>query len=509
MRPRPIHLLVFLGLLVALVRPVLGQSIESPGPFAVGVADVTFEDVIFNQGRITARLYYPAESAGQNAAPDPSGGPFPLVGFQHGYLGSPDNYDDLCTHIASWGFVVASTGTETGFFPDQRQYARDTRSLLYFVEAESDDAGSLFFGMTDDGPWAASGHSMGGGVLPLLIGIEPRIETIIGLQSAFVDDERVDYLRAFTGNHYQVAGSRDFIVPPSQVVRYFEEAVSARRSVYFEVQGMGHGGPTDDPSNSEPLPAAEQQRLHRRLVTGLLRAEVKGEENLYAELLGEGIADEPVELETRCLVPPLWVRPSTVTPEALVVGTAGAPRAEAVLAWSDAPDAIPTPYGEVGIDFSPERVLFRGPVRPDGTAEALLTEDEVGAAPVVYVQGLVRAGSLGRVTRVETRDTAARSEGAAALTSGTPTAFGAAPNPFSERTTLRFTLPVPATVEVAVYDALGRRVRRLADGTRGAGPHVLAWDGRDDAGRRLAAGVYLLRVRAGGFSEAVPVVRVE
>ena len=37
---------------------------------------------------------------------------------------------------------------------------------------------------------------------------------------------------------------------------------------------------------------------------------------------------------------------------------------------------------------------------------------------------------------------------------------------------------------VTIYDALGRRVRTLLDGTRPAGPQELAWDGRDDAGER-------------------------
>ncbi len=83
------------------------------------------------------------------------------------------------------------------------------------------------------------------------------------------------------------------------------------------------------------------------------------------------------------------------------------------------------------------------------------------------------------------------------------------PNP--ARGTVRFTLatPSPAAFRVAVFDALGRRVRGLADRTFGAGRHELVWDGRDAAGRSLAAGVYYARAASGGWSAVRRIVRVE
>ncbi len=46
-----------------------------------------------------------------------------------------------------------------------------------------------------------------------------------------------------------------------------------------------------------------------------------------------------------------------------------------------------------------------------------------------------------------------------------------------------------------IYDLAGREVRRLADRAFAAGPHELRWDGADDQGRRLARGVYFVRLR--------------
>jgi hypothetical protein len=44
------------------------------------------------------------------------------------------------------------------------------------------------------------------------------------------------------------------------------------------------------------------------------------------------------------------------------------------------------------------------------------------------------------------------------------------PNPFIEETTIEFAIPEPAPVRLVVYDALGRKIRVLAAGSREAGP---------------------------------------
>ncbi len=73
-----------------------------------------------------------------------------------------------------------------------------------------------------------------------------------------------------------------------------------------------------------------------------------------------------------------------------------------------------------------------------------------------------------------------------------------APNPFTARTQVRFSLPATQAVQVAVYDLRGHRVRVLVDGTLPAGAHELGWDGRDAGGGTLASGTYFLRMQSGG-----------
>lgn len=73
--------------------------------------------------------------------------------------------------------------------------------------------------------------------------------------------------------------------------------------------------------------------------------------------------------------------------------------------------------------------------------------------------------------------------------------FAAQPNPFPGATRVSFALERTGLVDVSVFDVRGRRVRMLEHGSLGAGLHVRPWDARDDAGRPLGPGVYLLRIQ--------------
>jgi hypothetical protein len=73
-----------------------------------------------------------------------------------------------------------------------------------------------------------------------------------------------------------------------------------------------------------------------------------------------------------------------------------------------------------------------------------------------------------------------------------------APNPLRGQATLRLALPRAARVTLAVLDAQGRRVRTLLAGAQPAGEHAITWDGRDDGGRRVADGIYVVRLACEG-----------
>ena len=72
------------------------------------------------------------------------------------------------------------------------------------------------------------------------------------------------------------------------------------------------------------------------------------------------------------------------------------------------------------------------------------------------------------------------------------------PNPFNASTAISVALPAAGEVEVAVYNILGQAVRQLFRGYRPAGVHRLTWDGRDEGGRAVASGVYLVSAQLSG-----------
>jgi predicted outer membrane repeat protein len=61
-------------------------------------------------------------------------------------------------------------------------------------------------------------------------------------------------------------------------------------------------------------------------------------------------------------------------------------------------------------------------------------------------------------------------------------------------------------VNVGIYDVTGRCVRTLANGTRRPGTYTLDWDGNDEAGNAVAAGVFFCRMAHGSRTMSRPVV---
>jgi hypothetical protein len=90
-----------------------------------------------------------------------------------------------------------------------------------------------------------------------------------------------------------------------------------------------------------------------------------------------------------------------------------------------------------------------------------------------------------------------------------PTAYTlhqCSPNPFNPSTTIKFSLPESSPVNLVIYDVSGRLVRTLIDGhVIDAGEREKQWDGLDDSGRQVSAGVYFAKMNAG---EVVDVKRM-
>lgn len=70
------------------------------------------------------------------------------------------------------------------------------------------------------------------------------------------------------------------------------------------------------------------------------------------------------------------------------------------------------------------------------------------------------------------------------------------PNPFNPRTTIQYWLAAPGRVILKIFDLLGMEVRTLVDAPSHAGLFAVSWDGEDERGDRVSAGVYFYRLEA-------------
>lgn len=159
-------------------------------------------------------------------------------------------------------------------------------------------------------------------------------------------------------------------------------------------------------------------------------------------------------------------------------------------------------------------IVVEGVSRVPAEYDVVLLEDRTGRAVDLRADDRLAtsllAGPATRYTllvgdpeRVRTEIAAARPPVPRHLTLGVPF-----PNPFGSGTRIDLALPEASDVTLAVHDVSGREVRGIRLRGLGAGAHTQVWDGRDDRGRPVPAGVYFLRVSGAGETRIRKLVRI-
>ncbi len=74
------------------------------------------------------------------------------------------------------------------------------------------------------------------------------------------------------------------------------------------------------------------------------------------------------------------------------------------------------------------------------------------------------------------------------------------PNPFNPSTVIPFSLSAPTRVSLSIYNIMGQKVCTVFDRHMNAGLHSVTWNGLNDRGNHVSAGVYLYRLQAGANS---------
>jgi len=80
------------------------------------------------------------------------------------------------------------------------------------------------------------------------------------------------------------------------------------------------------------------------------------------------------------------------------------------------------------------------------------------------------------------------------------------PNPFNPITTLSYDLPEDALVNITIYDMMGRQINTLVSSQQTAGYRSVQWNGTNNIGQPVSAGLYLYTIQAGEFVQTKKMV---
>jgi len=347
--------------LMVLLFAVLSPARAAP----VGTYTVSSWDFAIDGGEartVYFKIHYPAVGTHYGADADPSGGPFPVVGFMHGYLGSAWMYTDTADALASMGAVVVNLDIETTVSINTTRMALGMEALLWWVDDSSQDPDHWLSGMSDGGDWSVGAHSMGGVALAELVGLEPRVQTVIGYMPYEPDGEQWLPYESFTGTALMLAGSEDETSTPDMVALWHERLSVADRSLYLELEGAGHQAVSNFEWGGETMSDADQNDLVVALSADLLESTWTADDRLYQSLLCD-LSSPAVVHRSKSQRPITIAEPEDDTTVALSI--AGRPETEAVVFGGRGPDATETELGTIGLREAV--VLGRVPL-PEGIA---------------------------------------------------------------------------------------------------------------------------------------------
>lgn len=183
----------------------------------------------------------------------------------------------------------------------------------------------------------------------------------------------------------------------------------------------------------------------------------------------------------------------------------------------------PGTWHEYASDFRPGADHIEWPVclrLADQSAEAVLSYRLEGGLPPGQRLYLVERASLlaveitgqGQAGYTGDRELAVvlTNRGPGGLAFG-PLEFGLSaprPNPSIQTARINYQITKAGLVKLAVYNALGQRVRTITEGQRAPGYYTASWDGRDQGTAQAPPGVYFVRLQAEGLQAVRRLVRV-
>ena len=386
---------------LALSLAAQGPPPEDPGSFPVGWEIVYFPHPTSPGTNYRGRIYYPAVTAGRSTQADASSGPYPVVGFMHGNPGRARDHDEICTHVASHGFLVASIDSSNA------PSAMECQTFLHWAEAQSADPAHWLNNMARSGDWAVFGHSAGGMTLAPLTDLEPRIRTIIGVAPGGTGGGGASQIADFDGTSVWLGGAVDPLFPYAR--GWYDLCISSERNLYVEIPDTGHYGcvDLDEGPDQDPMSRVEQHRIHRRLIVSILHAEMLSEDSGYEWIVGSFVNANEVWMQEHSFARPVLWGGLALNSTRMEMGLLSQEAAEYVCVGSRSLGNSSTPFGNSGLDLSQGREIQAGVFHSSGEANwpqffsSSLSGVTVYAQAACYFWGQAPTGALTNVLTVQ------------------------------------------------------------------------------------------------------------
>ena len=282
-----------------------------PGAYAVYIEDDVAVPIETEQAVLT--ICSPSVDNGAS----PASGPFPALVVSPGFQLPRSQYQSMCDHLATWGYIVLlqDYARQGGVFmpPNHQTLAEDVGRLLDW--ALSDQSGIAE--RIDEARIAVAGHSLGGKVSILSAILDARVRTVIGWDpvdanppinngSPSVTPELMDGLTvplAVLGELLDSQGMFQSCAPAADnYQQYFENACAAPEALEVTVEDADHMDWIDDRNTcgfvcnacqNGTADDANTRLLTRRVTTAFLEVHLRGRNELRTYLaepdIGAGV----------------------------------------------------------------------------------------------------------------------------------------------------------------------------------------------------------------------------
>lgn len=279
-------------ILAVLTNLSWGMDFSLAGPFTSGWREVTVTRP--NNSTFQALLYYPAQTAAQDAEINSQAGPCPGISFGHGFLVNPDKYRSIFAHLASWGYVVIASRSGGELFPNHQNFADDLSYCLTWLIEQKENPTAFLYQIVDIDNLGLSGHSMGGGASILAAAADSRVKAVANLAAADTNPSAITAMENVNIPISLISGSDDTIVPVDSHGQLMYNNGFAPKQLPI-IQGGFHCGFMDSNilfCDDGSISRSEQLSITRHLLTSFFELHLKNDYSVWGWVWGPAMLND-------------------------------------------------------------------------------------------------------------------------------------------------------------------------------------------------------------------------